>query len=228
MTDVHVRTDIEPPPRIRANCKQDSKGRYVPWFVYWPTPEEPDFRVIAPGKIAQAVTFERCWMCGEQRGRYATFVIGPMCAVNRNSAEPPCHRECAIYAALVCPFLTHPKMRRNEKDLPETAGEHNVAGVMIRRNPGVTLCWTTRAFKVWQPEQHQGCGGSGILFDIGDAHELLFFAEGRKATREEILASIDSGMPILRGEAEKERDPAVALAELERMYQSALTLVPAA
>lgn len=214
--------NVQAPPRIATNCKQDSKGRYVPWFVWWNENGEPDFRIIAPGKIEQAITFERCWICGDQRGRYSSFVIGPMCAVNRNSAEPPCHKECAVYAALVCPFLTQPKMRRNEHNLPVSGGlAENTAGLAITRNPGVTLVWTTRKFTPWDAP------GGGILFDVGDPHEVLWFAEGRPARREEILASIDSGLPLLRAEAEKERDAKAALAELDRMHHLAVALVPA-
>ena len=70
-----------------------------------------------------------------------------------------------------------------------------------------------------------GDGQGGLLFDIGDPKEALWFARGREATRDEVLASINSGLPILRGMAGEEGEDAVA--ELERMHARALEYVPA-
>lgn len=49
-------------------------------------------------------------------------------------------------------------------------------------------------------------------------------AEGRPATRDEVVASIDSGLPILRADAEAEGSDAVA--DLEQMHSEALALIP--
>lgn len=65
----------------------------------------------------------------------------------------------------------------------------------------------------------------GLLFHIGDVGRALWFAQGREATRAEVLASIDSGLPILREMAEQ--DGPEATAELERMHAAALEHVPA-
>ena len=85
-------------------------------------------------------------------------------------------------------------MRRNEKDMPDHLGP---AGIMLKRNPGVTLCWTTLSYKPFRDYR-----GSGVLFRIGDPVSVEYFAEGRTATRDEIMQSINSGMPSLRGMAE--------------------------
>lgn len=192
------------------------RGVPVPWFVAW-IDGQPDFRVIAPDRIADALTGQLCWLCGQRMGRFATFVIGPMCAVNRVSAEPPSHRDCAIYAARACPFLTNPDRRRRDGRLPEDA--QDPAGEMIRRNPGVALVWTTKVFTVWNPGD-----GRGVLIDIGQPHEALWFSHGRPATRDEVQASIDSGLPLLRGMAEDEGPKAIAA--LERQTGAALQLIP--
>jgi hypothetical protein len=104
-------------------------------------------------------------------------------------------------------------MRRNEKDLPAEGG---VAGIMIKRNPGVALLWTTRSYTIMKTK-------TGVLFEIGDPEEIQFFAEGRKATREEIMASIESGMPILWDEAKK--DGVAGLVELQKQYDKAMRLI---
>jgi len=207
---------IHLPGRMR-HLPISATGYPVPWFVGW-LDGEPDFRVIGPGRLGRAARADLCWLCGQTLGRFKAFTIGPMCAVNRISAEPPSHRECAEYAVKACPFLTRPRMRRNEKDIPEEA--EAPAGIGLKRNPGVTLIWITKSYRlVGQP-------GGGVLFAVGAPETLHFYAEGRRATREEIMASIDSGLPHLRQIAEIEgRDAIVAL---EHQLRAAMHLIDAA
>jgi hypothetical protein len=208
----HYRAGLPlPPPRMQA-LRTDTRGYPVPWFVWWDG-EKPDFRVIGPGKIAEAVRFRKCWVCGGPIGRFMTFLIGPMCAVNRNTAEPACHRDCAEYAARACPFLTLPKSQRRDSNLPAEAKE---TGFMIKRNPGVALCWTTLSYKLKHIE-------SGVLFNLGDPVEVSWWAQGRRAQRAEVLESITSGLPILRGEAERQGE----VAAFEAAAARGLALVPA-
>jgi hypothetical protein len=203
-----------PIPKRMADLPQDKHGRPVPWFVAW-IDGQPDFRVIAPGKIKDALRFGQCWLCGGVLGGWKAFVIGPMCSVNRVSAEPPCHRDCAAYAAQACPFLATPRMVRRENRMPE--GTTMPAGTMIRRNPGATLVWVTKTFTTFRAQ-------GGVLFEVGPPEEIRWFAEGRTATRAEVVAAMESGLPLLRVEAEAESPAAVR--ELEAMYATALKLLP--
>lgn len=209
-----TRTLPTPPPRI-ARLPRNHAGYPVPWFVAWIN-GTPDFRVIGENKLTDAIRFRCCWLCGGPLGGNAAFVIGPMCAINRVSAEPPSHRDCADYAARACPFLATPGMRRRDTALPEGATEPD--GIMIRRNPGVALVWITRTWRL-QPRYR--------LYDVGDPVETRWYAEGRPATRGEVLAAIDTGLPLLRAEAEADDRPREALAELDRQHAQALDLVPA-
>lgn len=208
---------IEMPARI-ARLPQDDKGRPVPWFVEW-IDGKPDFRVMDRRKLAVAYLERKCWVCGEPLGKYVAFVIGPMCAINHTSAEPPSHRDCAIFSARACPFLSTPKMHRNQKGLPEVCSEPG--GIAIKRNPGVTLVWVTFA-----KDYGHISTPTGPLFKFGDALvELLWFCEGRPAARAEILHSIQTGIPILRELAIV--DGPEAEADLDQKYWAALQLVPA-
>lgn len=206
------------PLRIRLLPRNDA-GYPIPWFVAT-IDGKPDFRVIERGRIDYALRNPVCWVCGGLRSGSmpAAFVIGPMCAVNRISAEPPSHVECAIYSATHCPFLSIPKMVRREKGVPVEAKVP--AGISIRRNPGVALVWLTRTSRWFRDP-----GGDGVLFDVGEPLETHWFAEGREATRAEVLASIESGLPILRDMAVDEGPE--ALAELMNQHAEALALVPA-
>lgn len=210
----HLRPELPPLPARLRNLPVDERGYPVPWFVAW-VDGKPEFRAMDGKKLHEAITWRRCWTCGGQMGRYGTFVIGPMCAVNRTSAEPPSHRECADFSVKGCPFLSRPDMRRRETDLPEG----HSAGVMIKRNPGVILLWVSRDWQPWN-------AGNGVLIDIGEPVEVSWWREGRAATRAEVLESIESGLPLIQGMAEKDPDPAAALAELAQRKAQAMALVP--
>jgi hypothetical protein len=202
------------PDRIKR-LPRDHRGFPVPWFVHW-IDGVPDFRVVSPGKVDLAHK-GRCWTCGEPLGVHRVYVIGPMCVVNRVTSEPASHRDCAEFAARACPFLTRPRMRRNEKDLPETL---SVAGIHLDRNPGAVALYETREATPFR-------SGDGVLFRLGEPAKVDWWAEGRQATRAEIIASIEGGYPQLFDIATRYDGPA-GVAELERQRVRALRLLPAA
>jgi hypothetical protein len=202
-------------PKRMQRLPISSKGFPVPWFVAQVNGDW-DFRVIGPDKIVSAVKRKLCWLCGQPLGQHMVFVIGPMCTVNRISAEPPSHLDCAEYAARACPFLSKPNMRRNDKDMPEEG--KNPAGIMIKRNPGVTALWITKSYSVRRQ-------GEGVLFHVGEPVQVDWYAEGRKAKRAEVMASISSGLPLLE-EYAKEDGPE-ALRELELCFRESQSYLPA-
>ena len=205
------------PDRMRR-LPRDRHGRVVPWFVAV-IDGVPDFRLVRPGGVTEAVRYARCWVCGTHLGRHVTYVIGPMCAVNRISAEPPSHRECAEYSARGCPFLSVPSMTRRPRGIAEAIEGIPQPGVIIPRNPGVALLWATLG-----PARPFTAPG-GVLFDIGEPTGVGWYAHGRAATRAEVLASISTGLPLLEAEAAAEGPAAVA--DLAAMAERAMTLVPA-
>lgn len=219
------RTELPTPIPGRILRLPIARGYPVPAFVAWldrdGQPVErgegtPDFRVVRPGGIAWAHNNQRCWICGDPLGSFKTFTIGSMCAVNRTSAEPPSHLECSDWSARACPFLSRPHAHRREAGLPDKRVD--APGIMLSRNPGVALVWTTRSYKPISD------GMGGVLFRIGDPTDVRWYAEGRSATREEVMASINSGLPSLRELAEQERG---GIAALERQTAEALELIPA-
>jgi hypothetical protein len=219
------------PPRI-AKLPVSSDGFPVPWFVTWFKDGKPcrrgegtpDFRIVDPATTVDAIKHSRCWVCGEPLGGYKAFVIGPMCAINRVSAEPPSHHECALFSVRGCPFLSQPRMRRNDKDLPFEGEPADAPGFMLERNPGVTCVWVTKSFTPFRPH----AGGSGILIRIGEPTSVFWFAHGREAKREEIMASIDSGYPLLVDLARQDTNPDGAMKALTAQREAALALLPAA
>jgi hypothetical protein len=217
---------IEKPARLN-HLATDHRGFVVPWFVQWFKDGEgcaygegvPDFRCADERKFHRALKEKRCWVCGDTLGVHLAFVIGPMCAVNKVTSEPPCHLECAEYSVRVCPFLTRPRMRRNEHNLPEERIE--AAGVHLKRNPGAACIWITRSYQTFRPHM----GQAGLLINLGPAERVHWYCEGRPATRGEIMASIDSGLPVLRDVAALQGSAAVA--ELARGVSDLARLLPA-
>lgn len=207
----------EMPERFRKLPISDN-GFPIPKFVACPS-GKPDFRVIAPGWPQRCITRKLCWLCGELLGRHMAFVIGPMCAVNRVSSEPPSHLGCARFAVKACPFMANPNRGRDESNLPEAGF---IPGHHLARNPGVSLIWVTKSYKLFNVPTNMG---SGKLIEIGSPELTEWWARGRPATREEILASIDSGLPALRAMAVKEGNGAEAA--LDKQVARAMTLVPA-
>lgn len=204
-----------PVPDHVAELPTDHRGYPVPWFVAT-IDGKPDFRVIRPGGVAEALTESRCWICGQHLGAYMAFTIGPMCAVNRTTSEPPSHRDCAIFAAQACPFLSKPHMRRREAGMPEEALD--AAGHGLKRNPGVALVWITKKYRPFRPH------GGGMLLNVGEPTETLWYAEGRPATCAECVASIESGRPALQQMAAEEGPRAER--ELQRLVDLAMTYLP--
>jgi hypothetical protein len=203
--------------RVERNSVHRWAGYPVPWFVHVDARGVPDFRVVNTAKMMRADRYRLCMLCGEPLGAYNAFVIGPMCAVNRVSSEPPSHRECCEYAVRTCPFLSDPdRPRRDGFKEPVVSA----AGLGIQRNPGVSAVWSTKT----STRFHVDMGHDGYLWRLGEPTSISWWCRGRQATRDEVMASINTGMPSLEELADKEgRDAQLAL---RGAYRTALGLIP--
>lgn len=186
---------MPPLPENMKDLPVDERGYPVPWFVPWIN-GKPEFLMADGMKLRLALSRRSCWVCGKPLpplGKPVTFVIGPMCCVNRITAEPPNHLECAEFSARACPFLSKPQMtRRENENTKKYSKNQNVAGIMVERNPGVTLVYTTKKFTL--VPDHAGKN----LFSLSDPISWSWWKEGRPATRAEVQYSIDTGIPLLR------------------------------
>jgi len=221
------------PDRIKR-LPISSAGFPVPYFVTWfkdgkPCDDgdgEPDFRIINPAKLGEAVKKNRCWVCGQTKSAvFHAFVIGPMCCVTKTISEPSSHRDCAIWSARICPFLSKPKMVRNESGMYDDSGKlrdgiNEPAGNGLKRNPGAVCVWITKSFRIFRPDP----ASPGILFSLGRPEEVLWFAEGKRATRKQVMDSIESGYPILQEMAREEGPEAVKALATQREVAMALVL----
>lgn len=166
-----------------------------------------------PTKFVRAIKEKLCWVCGQRLGVHYSFVAGPMCGINRTSSEPPSHHECAVWSAVNCPFLSNPRMvRREDEEINNQRLRDNAAGFAITRNPGVAMIWNTRQYEVFKTE-------NGYLIQMGEPESVEWFANGRPATRNEVVDSVASGLPNLRRFAEMETGGLQALLEAREEFQ---------
>ncbi len=202
------------PVRMRG-LAIDKRGFPVPWFVAW-VDGEPEFRAMDGEKFIRAIREKLCWVCGQRLGVNMCFVAGPMCGINRTSAEPPSHLECGRWSAINCPFLSNPRMvRREDEKINNTQMRESAAGFAITRNPGVVMLWITRQFEVYP----DGLGKGGKLIQMGEPESVEWYAEGRFATRAEVMASIESGLPNLEALARQEQGGLEALQQAQKRFE---------
>lgn len=208
-----MRPELEPLPPRMEGLPLDDRGYPIPWFVAY-VDGKPEFRAMDLEKFVRALKEKLCWVCGERLGIYIAFVSGPMCGINRTTTEPPSHKDCAVWSARNCPFMNNPRVVRREDDSSAAFSENN-AGISIKRNPGVAMVWNTRYFETFRdPSNKDG----GILIQMGEPDSVEWYFEGKPATREPVVESIESGLPILEALAMRQEGGMEALARYRRRF----------
>jgi hypothetical protein len=205
-------------PTARIAALPRFNGYPVPWFTGYVN-GEPEPRSADPVKFMKAIAESLCWVCGQKiEGSVRTFVIGPMCTVNRITSEPPCHLECAQWSVRNCPFLKDPNFSRRPMGVGRGAQEgelHDAPGTMLLRNPKVSCLWSTRMFRRFKT-------GKGFLLNIGPPTATEWWTCARPATRIEVEQSLGEGLPTLLEMCNGEGDEH----ELRRLVKEAEKFFP--
>lgn len=214
-----LRPGLPPLPARIKSLPIDARGYPTPWFVYTNKDGTRDFRVADANKRAIAVRVGKCWICGEQMGKFLSFVIGPMCAINRNTSEPACHRDCAVFSVKACPFMVLGTEYRRA-NVPEG---WRMPPHMIDGNPGAAAIWTTLGAAPYyiNPKNRS----EGWLIRLGDPVDVMWFKSGRPATREEIMDCIGKRIHNLQELAAVEGSAATS--ELQKAVDGVMHLLPA-
>jgi hypothetical protein len=139
---------VQIPARL-ADRPRDRRGYPIPWTVKLDLDGRPDFRVIDVEKVALAVNLKRCAMCGQALGRHLAFIGGPVSFQTRLFTDMPMHKDCAMYAIQVCPWLAAPNMRYAEQ-LPQMSGAVTVVHTeeMVPERPARFFIATTKACRL--------------------------------------------------------------------------------
>jgi hypothetical protein len=118
-----VQPDEVPAPAAIAARPRDARGFPVLAITPWHD-GVPDFAVTSPARILVCAVERRCSICGLGLGKGLVWrVVAADEAVAMvadavgfenaaSTVEPPGHRLCMIYAAVVCPWLARPNARR--------------------------------------------------------------------------------------------------------------------
>lgn len=201
-------------PRLMEHLPIDpDRGYVVPWFVAWIN-NKPEFRATDWNKYTRALKNKLCWVCGTLLPTRFAFVSGPMCGINRVSAEPPSHVACGSWSARNCPFLSNPDMvRREDQIVNKDMLISSAPGMCVTRNPGVAMVWITREFEVFDD------GAGKPLIGMGRPQEVEWYCRGRSATRREVLDSIENGLPALEAVARTEAGGLEALARKRQQFE---------
>jgi hypothetical protein len=199
-----VRFDPSTVPLRMRGRPVDHRGFPVPWFVTEKTEDGLwDFARVTPERYRTAIKRRLCWVSGEPMGRLMSFVIGPMCVVNRVAADPPVIPEIAKWSAKVCPFLSRPLAKR-----PDDGRPGYTPGIGIVDNPGMCAVWTTRSFELER---------TGLMI-IGDPVEVTWWHQGRRATQDEIDTIFEARCDKLREIAASEGHNALYRFERQKAY----------
>lgn len=219
-----------PLPAHMAGRPIDRRGWPVPYFVAWVSPGgasvpegmgEPDHRVVDVAKRARCLKFSLCWLCGKPLGKFRALVVGPMCLVNRTAAEPDCHVDCAEYAVRACPFLANDGAKRNA--VRPFAGEVTAHPMGHKRNPGVACVFVH--CERWLKRIPQGKGVSPLFqMPMSEPRRLTFWANGERASRAEVMRSLNAGLAILQDAATR-LDGREGLTALACYYAATVALV---
>jgi hypothetical protein len=115
------------PARVAARPR-DERGYPVLAITPW-SDGRPDFAVTSTARILVCAVERRCSICGTplDKGPIWRVVAAPeaveiggalaerrLYANAAATVEPPGHRECMLYAAMVCPYLARPTARRGQ------------------------------------------------------------------------------------------------------------------
>jgi hypothetical protein len=113
-----------PQPAGIAARPRDARGYPVLAISPW-RDGVPDFAVTSPARILVCAVERRCSICGLPLGsgpvwrvvaadEAAAIAADPAGFENgAGTVEPPGHRLCMLYAAVVCPWLARPNARRS-------------------------------------------------------------------------------------------------------------------
>lgn len=211
------------PGRIRA-LPRGPRGYPIPWFVAERDNGVRDIRFACQGKHFRALREDLCWTCGQKlTKKRIAFAIGPMCAINRVTQDPPSHVECGTYAMKVCPFLAVPNMTRRTGGRP--ADTIAPAGLHIDANPGGGVLWVTNGYNAFRPWG----GAPGLLLKLSEplnASACGWWVAGQPATPEAAARLLHTGYRRLQREAAVDPDPPSAHALLDRQYRIARQYLP--
>jgi hypothetical protein len=105
----------------------------------------PDFRTADPEKVAQCVQDKLCAICGRRLGEKSYFICGALSKVSRLFTDPPMHKQCAEFAAQMCPFISGKKSEYSHRPVNPNAGKvHEMVATVRPPTMYIPTVWTKK------------------------------------------------------------------------------------
>lgn len=127
---------IEIPKRV-SRLPRDARGLPIPFVTFVdPVTGKPDFRVLDVQRQALCIKNKQCAICGQQLGKFIAFIGGPKSGESRAFVDPGMHRQCAEFAAKVCPFIS--RETAEYRDISEKEEQTLVElGILVSTSPTI-------------------------------------------------------------------------------------------
>lgn len=197
-------------PAAIAARPRDARGFPVLAITPW-RDGSPDFAVTSPARILVCAVERRCSICGLGLGKGPVWrVVAAEEAVaiaadpagfenTATTVEPPGHRLCMTYAAVVCPWLARPNARRRlDAEVPGSVMARGQARGAVGDIGGAVVSFETFEFTAAGEVEFRYRGLVDFLPHlIGEEH----LAELRDGTANEAAADDVSPPWLLADEA---------------------------
>jgi hypothetical protein len=185
-----VQPDQVPMPAAIAARPRDARGFPVLAITPW-RDGAPDFAVTSPARILVCAVERRCSICGLALGRgpvwrvvaadEALALMADPAGLQNDAAtvEPPGHRLCMLYAAVVCPWLARPNARRG-LDAPIAGGRmsRGEARGAVGEIGGAVVAFDTYEFTVAGRVEFRYRGAVELLPHLLGEEHLVRLREG--------------------------------------------------
>lgn len=149
---------------------KDHRG-YPVFFTVSNHDGKPDFSLIDPHKVIECARFHKCGVCGQKMGAMVCFIGGEQAAEAQTYADAPMHRDCALAALKLCPYLFSTERQRAKNYRAEVADSPG----FIEEKPKAVILYTC---KQYQLRVYQETGD--MVFHAGTAYQMERFEYGEE------------------------------------------------
>ncbi|HXR71332.1 hypothetical protein [Actinocrinis sp.] len=195
-----MRLDEIPMPPAVAARPRDARGYPVLAITPW-SEGTPDFAITSTARILVCAVERRCSICGTGLGKGPVWRVvaaeeaaaigrvlidGQSYANTAKTVEPPGHRACMLYAAMVCPYLARPTARRGtDASVPDAEFSRGETHGSAQGLTGAVVAFDTYEFEVGETVLFRFSGLCSYLpYALGDEH----LAALREAITEQPMA----------------------------------------
>lgn len=192
------RLDTPIPDRMK-HLPLDPRGYPIPSNVFRDKNGTPHFTINDELIRQTQIRDNLCPICGKKNSAGLWFVGGPLSAFHPQGAynDLPMHKECAVYALKICPYLAMPSYhhRLDEKTLNKIPEEDRevrtfVDPTMLATRPPVFVLARTKSYIVGPDGYHLVPMRPWLEVEVWKDGAMLTKQQGMIATRNALYAFV--------------------------------------